>query len=171
MILCLVIFLVALSACYSLSIWPQPQNIVGEGSTTLQVDEFFSFSSGCEGSTVLSAAFKRYEELIKSSMKALGKSQMSMKGDYPLIGFCSVVIGDSEAQLDFGVSESYTLSVTEDGVCSIQADTIWGELRGIETFSQLLEGDVEEGVLVMNSAPIVISDSPRFPHRLISFIA
>ena len=43
------------------------------------------------------------------------------------------------------------------------ANTIYGALHGLETFSQLVQYD-GKGWLIAN-APIVISDKPRFPWR------
>jgi N-acetyl-beta-hexosaminidase len=49
---------------------------------------------------------------------------------------------------------------------TIDAATVWGALRGLETFTQLpavaAGGD---GALSVVNTPITISDFPRFPHR------
>ncbi|KAK2524597.1 Hexa [Columba guinea] len=71
-----------------------------------------------------------------------------------------------EAMLGFGdVSlggfKRDKLSVSEGSVL-LSADTVWGALRGLETFSQLVGRD-ENGTYYINETEIV--DFPRFPHR------
>lgn len=57
--------------------------------------------------------------------------------------------------------ESYTLDITEE-IASIVANTSWGALRALETFSQLvIEND--RGEYLINST--YIHDFPRFNHR------
>lgn len=43
--------------------------------------------------------------------------------------------------------------------------TVWGALRGRETFGQLVEWDWDDRSHVIRSAPWHIKDKPRFPHR------
>ncbi|PKU34887.1 hypothetical protein llap_14809 [Limosa lapponica baueri] len=57
--------------------------------------------------------------------------------------------------------EDYKLSVSE-GSLLLSADAVWGALRGLETFSQLIGRD-ENGTYYINKTEIV--DFPRFPHR------
>uniref|UniRef100_A0A8C2W543 Beta-hexosaminidase subunit beta n=2 Tax=Chinchilla lanigera TaxID=34839 RepID=A0A8C2W543_CHILA len=57
--------------------------------------------------------------------------------------------------------ESYTLTVREP-VATLKANRVWGALRGLETFSQLIYQD-SYGTFTVNEANI--TDSPRFPHR------
>jgi N-acetyl-beta-hexosaminidase len=60
--------------------------------------------------------------------------------------------------------ESYTLEVAANGSGLIKANTTFGALRALETFSQLLEytpaGEVELWFL-----PIAVEDKPRWKHR------
>uniref|UniRef100_A0A452TNJ8 Beta-hexosaminidase subunit beta n=1 Tax=Ursus maritimus TaxID=29073 RepID=A0A452TNJ8_URSMA len=57
--------------------------------------------------------------------------------------------------------ESYTLAV-EGPVAFLKANRVWGVLRGLETFSQLIYQD-SYGTFTVNESNII--DSPRFPHR------
>jgi len=63
------------------------------------------------------------------------------------------------------VDESYTLSVSSQGECRINANTTWGALRALETFSQSVKGDDDGGDGVVVESSYFIVDSPRFPHR------
>jgi hexosaminidase len=62
--------------------------------------------------------------------------------------------------------ESYNLYIT-NGVLALNASTYIGLVRGLETFSQLLTVTVSGSSFSysIQSAPITITDSPRFPHR------
>ncbi|EFA07069.1 beta-hexosaminidase subunit alpha [Tribolium castaneum] len=57
-------------------------------------------------------------------------------------------------------NENYTLTVDSEGAF-LESETIWGVLRGLETFSQLIYA--EQDTLMINTTKIV--DFPRFPHR------
>ncbi|XP_037046108.1 beta-hexosaminidase subunit alpha-like isoform X1 [Bradysia coprophila] len=67
------------------------------------------------------------------------------------------------------VYESYNLTIEEEGVGTIVAETVWGALRGIETFSQLIwnnDGyDADKGPLYFYINATSINDFPRFSHR------
>ncbi|XP_060057001.1 beta-hexosaminidase subunit beta-like [Erinaceus europaeus] len=54
-----------------------------------------------------------------------------------------------------------TLNVQEP-VAVLSARTVWGVLRGLETFSQLIHQDPNGIISIIESS---VSDSPRFPHR------
>ncbi|XP_052015895.1 beta-hexosaminidase subunit beta isoform X2 [Apodemus sylvaticus] len=57
--------------------------------------------------------------------------------------------------------ESYSLRVQEP-VALLKANRVWGALRGLETFSQLVYQD-SYGAFTINESSI--ADYPRFPHR------
>ncbi|CAF0972057.1 unnamed protein product [Rotaria sordida] len=62
----------------------------------------------------------------------------------------------------FHVDESYNITI-EDVYGKIQANTIWGALHGLTTFSQL--HFVTDGNQLVINALITIEDEPRFPYR------
>uniref|UniRef100_A0A452TTZ4 Beta-hexosaminidase subunit alpha n=1 Tax=Ursus maritimus TaxID=29073 RepID=A0A452TTZ4_URSMA len=57
--------------------------------------------------------------------------------------------------------ENYTLTINDDH-CFLLSETVWGALRGLETFSQLVWRS-PEGAFFINKTEI--EDFPRFPHR------
>lgn len=69
------------------------------------------------------------------------------------------------------MDESYSLEIPgQPGDSStlqatLSAPTVWGALRGLETFGQLVEWDWDDRSHVIRSAPLHIDDKPRFPHR------
>ena len=83
-------------------------------------------------------------------------------GGGAVLGGVDVAVADPAVPLALGVDESYTLTVAAPRA-TLQAATVWGALRGLESFCQLPA--VNAGVLSVVGAPITISDFPRFPHR------
>eukprot|EP00071_Canis_lupus_P036920 XP_022270477.1 beta-hexosaminidase subunit beta [Canis lupus familiaris] len=73
------------------------------------------------------------------------------------------IVLDSECDLYPNVTsdESYSL-VVKAPVAFLKANRVWGALRGLETFSQLIYQD-SYGTFTINECNII--DSPRFPHR------
>lgn len=65
--------------------------------------------------------------------------------------------------------ESYTLSISEDGVAEIEAKTSIGIIRALETFAQLFWKHSSGTFWYTNLAPVAIEDSPKYPHRGILF--
>jgi hexosaminidase len=145
------------AAALSSPLWPQPTSAT-LGTTTLHVAPSFRFTSS-QPSSFLDQAFDRYVGLINSA---------GTKKPDPEITSCSVEVAqlhaDEISTLQYGVDESYELSLDASGACSIKAGTVWGALHGMETFSQLLERS-EEGCVETKFAPVSVTDTPRFEHR------
>jgi hexosaminidase len=59
------------------------------------------------------------------------------------------------------MNENYSLNIDTKGAV-IESQTIWGAIRGLETFSQLVK---HVGVNQFIVDEVIIEDSPRFPHR------
>lgn len=71
-----------------------------------------------------------------------------------------------DAPLSLGVSENYTLSVPVYGVAVITADTQWGALRALESFTQLFNYVAEAAPLYqLTGTPVSIVDFPRWQWR------
>jgi len=71
-----------------------------------------------------------------------------------------------ESHPQLNTNESYTLTIPSDGTnAKLHAVTIYGALRGLETFSQLVMFNYSTGSYGISNLPWKIEDSPRFPHR------
>ncbi|KYO48587.1 hypothetical protein Y1Q_0004000 [Alligator mississippiensis] len=73
----------------------------------------------------------------------------------------SAALGASSLYPGATSSEAYNLHVTEP-VAILKAEKVWGALRGLETFSQLVYED-DYGSFFINESEI--TDFPRFAHR------
>jgi len=147
-------------------LWPLPSSYsLGSDMVYVGSKFHFAYSSTSVTSDILSAAFQRYNDVIIGK-----KSDPAIVAG--IIKSCTFTIGSDEfsSELENAVDESYTLSITSDyssSSCSVTAPTVWGGLRGLETFSQLLvrQGSPESIFVVCNSVPVQINDKARFTHR------
>lgn len=80
-------------------------------------------------------------------------------------GVIVTVADQSEAHPQLTTDESYTLTISGEGVAAIDAQTIYGAMHGLETFSQLTIYDFDQMQHTLPLAPWTIKDTPRYAHR------
>ena len=112
----------------------------------------------------LADAFDRYGSLIffaGSPSDAVGSAFVTALN----------VTVTADARLALGVSENYTLTIPTglgaDTVAVLRADTQWGALRGLETFSQLWVWAGRDAPVsyCTTTANLAVTDFPRYPWR------
>jgi hexosaminidase len=144
-------------------VWPLPWSINYSNNVSLSIDpstfQFNSWQSGCE---IIDKALQRYKKLSFPGNKNSTKSQ-SYASKSNSIASLTVTVkrGCTTDYPQFGDDESYTIQATSS-IGIIVANTVWGGLRALETFSQLIYKD-SSGQWWLRAASI--ADSPRFPHR------
>ncbi|KAG6006861.1 hypothetical protein E4U21_006668 [Claviceps maximensis] len=75
----------------------------------------------------------------------------------------NVKVSDWSADLQHGVDESYTLTITPSSpVVEVTAKTVWGALHAFTTFQQLVVFQ-DQGFIVEQS--VTIKDYPKYPYR------
>jgi hexosaminidase len=126
------------------------------------------------GSLIIRAAFDRYMGIIFKHASGRGSLLSRIRFlkmvEYDITSLKIVVHSDSE-ELQLGVDESYTLMVSKKneqsivGAATIEANTVYGALRGLETFSQLCAFDYITKSVQIYKAPWYIQDKPRFGYR------
>jgi hexosaminidase len=160
-------------------VWPKPQYQETSENYLVLLSRTFSFKGpaniGCPD--FLNDAFARYWTIIATSSSLEQRGQLSeverqpqqkfWEADDNFVGYLDSLnvelIGEcvNEAVLpELGDNENYTLTISSEE-STLSAPTIWGVLRGLETFSQLVH--VERESLVVNAT--IITDFPKFPHR------
>ncbi|KAH3760696.1 beta-hexosaminidase subunit beta [Pelomyxa schiedti] len=143
-------------------IWPAPQ-VVTSGSTTLLLQPTFVFYSAST-SGILSRAISRYENLIFNH-EPWEASTSAVQGTIPL-NQLTITILNSDETLQLYMDETYKLTIPSNGnIATLSAQTVWGALRGLETFSQLIIYDFANHVYLLKNAPWTITDFPSFTHR------
>lgn len=140
------------------SIWPKPQ-YQSSGKQLFQlVQSMFSFVATGQTSDVLDDAMVRYISLtFPQKYASTGKRIM----DIPQLSSLAIHVEESYSNMTSKTDESYTLTVTAPKSL-LAAKTVWGALRGLETFSQLVYQDLHGNFLARES---YISDFPRFHYR------
>jgi len=141
-------------AASTVPLWPLPSSYK-LGTTSFTLHGGFQFNIGKASSNeIIDQAAARYLKLIRVPLKSVGE-----------ISVCDLKI-ESSAVLDIiGADESYTVQVTDEGVCTLSAKNTWGLLRAMETFTQLLNRDESEKVEDFQYAPALVQDTPRYGHR------
>lgn len=73
-----------------------------------------------------------------------------------------VAVDDYEADLQYGVDESYSLNATSS-LISIHAATVWGAIHAFTTLQQIVISDGNGGLMI--EQPVTIVDEPNYGHR------
>ena len=151
------------------SVWPAPASISFDTEHTIDLAANFAFQCSAGGvySDRLKAAFVRYAKLLPpaQTITAAGPSPSSsftsMHTSSASVELKSLAVHviSSVANLSYGVNETYSLSLQPDSTqANLVAATVFGALRGLETFVQLA------GAPGLPSH-FDIQDAPRFPYR------
>ncbi|XP_027111090.1 beta-hexosaminidase 1 [Coffea arabica] len=152
-------------------LWPLPAQYTF-GNQTLTVDPNLSLVLSGNGgaSGIVKEAVQRYKDLIfKHSSKV-----PSTSGVVYDIQKLSIIVQSDNEELQLGVDESYSLLVGKNdehsiiGEATIEANSVYGALRGLETLSQLCVFDYGAKTVLVSKAPWFIQDKPRFEYRGLS---
>ncbi|KAE9547300.1 hypothetical protein FO519_009488 [Halicephalobus sp. NKZ332] len=149
-------------------IWPLPWNLTYFNDIVLPINpDTFAWNSNHNGCEIIDEALKRYKKLAFSGHVS-GEGVM-LSGNITEVS--SVVVssatGCTDAYPQHGMDESYSIqAVPGSSQATIQANSVWGVLRGLESFSQLIYQDFN-GIWWLKAA--IVDDHPRFPYRGIMF--
>ena len=150
----------ALSAAAEPALWPQPALVSLLGPSLSLDPTSFAFSTP-SSSLLLARALQRYKAL--TFLPAAPQWWPPQPAPTAALARLVVTVASDAESLTLSTSELYNLTLpAAGGNGSLSADTVFGALRGLETFSQMV-GFLGGGSFVVNSA--VINDAPRFQHR------
>ncbi|XP_004447148.2 beta-hexosaminidase subunit beta [Dasypus novemcinctus] len=157
----------AASASAAPALWPLPLSVEMLPRQLSLASGGFSITHGPESTagpscSLLEEAFRRYYDYIFGPYKRQHDPAEFLPAT-ELKQLLVTVTLDSECNAFPSISsdESYDLVVIAP-VATLKASKVWGVLRGLETFSQLIYQD-SFGTFTINEGNI--TDSPRFPHR------
>eukprot|EP00054_Salpingoeca_dolichothecata_P021475 m.137560 g.137560 ORF g.137560 m.137560 type:complete len:616 (-) comp23997_c0_seq8:64-1911(-) len=139
-------------------VWPHPKQFSnGTQNVTLMYPFHFDFPAN---STTLSAAVERYTLLFFPRRTPSTTPQTSD------ITQLTIQVADlSEAYPQLDTDESYTLDIPTSGTAVLKAGTVYGALRGLETMSQLIRYNFDNGNYQIAHAPWSIQDEPALNFR------
>ena len=152
-------FLAALLTPLAIDVWPLPHAITSGSISIAVIPSATFFALDDAHSPLLNAAFERY--MLLTFPHEVGSADGGTGG---LSGLSVAVRDLDESHPTLEIDESYELSVTA-AAATLKAKTVFGALRGLETFSQLVEFDFTSEAYTIPNAPLSIHDAPRFPHR------
>eukprot|EP01050_Picozoa_sp_SAG11_P001731 SAG11_NODE_79_length_17750_cov_28.445980_7_plen_928_part_00 len=146
------------------SIVPLPQHYEPGTSGDLTLARSFGFTAAGETSPTLEAALGRFGRLLVNSSK-LETKQVAVpastdSNSLVLLNSCAVDVSGTSLVLDLDTDESYVLSITA-AQCSIQAETVYGAMHGMESFVQLVSLVAQD----RRVPACKITDKPRFRFR------
>jgi hexosaminidase len=149
--------------------WPYPNDPAFKpttGTANVTLATAFAIKAANATCATLDAAMARYTALALGghAIAAADAAAPAANGELTTLLLTVKDLDESHPQL--GHDESYSLRVPADGgAATLSANTVWGALHGLETFSQLVLFDFAAQRHAVPHAPWAIADSPRFPHR------
>ncbi|GAY31777.1 hypothetical protein WN943_020964 [Citrus x changshan-huyou] len=147
-----------------INVWPKPR--IMSWTTQPRANLLSpSFAISSPKHFYLSSAANRYLKLIKTehhqplvTPSLINITTSSSSALHTLF----ITVESLLTPLQHGVNETYTLSIPADAsIANLTAHTVWGAMRGLETFSQLVWG--KPNLLVASG--LYVWDSPLFAHR------
>ncbi|XP_022966042.1 beta-hexosaminidase 3-like [Cucurbita maxima] len=157
-------------------IWPLPALVTHGGQRRLCVANTKDFRLNTDGSNftdasgILKEGFLRLLDVVRVG-HVVDANLSRLDSSALLLGIHIIVSSPSE-ELQYGVDESYRLSVPapapapgKPAYAYLQARTVYGALHGLQTFSQLCSFNFESRAIEVRSVPWNIIDQPRFSYR------
>lgn len=141
-------------------LWPAPayQNRAFNGTDASLVADPKTFRFEVPADDILAWNVEYYTKAI------FGNAEKE-EGGKPLERLTITITGKDAARTpSLGMNESYELRVGSPDA-TLVAESVWGALRGLETFSQLFGMNGRATIRGGGSADIVIRDAPRYPWR------
>lgn len=156
--------------------WPQPMNIQTSPEVFVMDPKTFELvlethtGAPCELAT---SALRRYSQSLlfggcvtRNGVESRRPPRKRQARPSPVIGqilqLDVFLTGQCEGMPHFSMDETYYLTVTNPSRASLQARSVWGIMRGLETFSQIVY-PYNDTHFVVNRTEI--NDAPRFSHR------
>ncbi|XP_044508140.1 beta-hexosaminidase 3-like [Mangifera indica] len=150
-------------------VWPLPYS-VSHGHKNMYMSGDFKFSSHgskySDASGIFKDGFSRFIELLNVSHVVDGNVSKYDNSSI-LVGLNVVILTDHD-ELQYGVDESYRLSVPspeKPAYAQIEAQTVYGALHALQTLSQICQFNFTSRIIEVPMTPWTISDKPRFPFR------
>ncbi|CAF1110759.1 unnamed protein product [Rotaria sordida] len=144
------------------AVWPHPQQINISNDLLYIRPNDLAVYSNLQTCDIIAKAIERYKPIFFPP--TLDMKQPSSNMENILQNLTLNVKGNIQCEkyIELNSNEAYNLTIKQK-FALVEAYSVWGLLRGLETFSQLIYIN-EQNYIVINSSVDII-DSPRFRHR------
>ncbi|XP_063239330.1 beta-hexosaminidase subunit alpha-like isoform X2 [Bacillus rossius redtenbacheri] len=152
-------------------VWPKPSRQVYYDGYLVVRPSVFTFKVTGHTCALLQEALQRYSAVLRAHVAsgggAPGRSSWRHQPRVQSLGQLQVrLMAACASEPSLHMDEHYELRVNSPdlpGSGLLTSQSVWGILRGLETFSQILHRDESGKALRVNSTAIM--DFPRFTHR------
>ncbi|KAI9293413.1 hypothetical protein K502DRAFT_325348, partial [Neoconidiobolus thromboides FSU 785] len=161
----LITSLLSLVVAHPDAIWPKVAKYTAGNSTLIVGDNFkITANTSCDR---LNRVIGRYQNLVITEkwvpVVPTFRGSLDSRA-LPSISELKVNVKDTNNEYDDKTDEQYTLTINDKGA-SINAQTVYGAIRGLESFTQLVEWNKNHGLHFVTHTPLTIEDAPKFSHR------
>ncbi|XP_050234172.1 beta-hexosaminidase 2 [Mercurialis annua] len=149
------------SSASHLPIWPKPRLLKWNNPPTATlISPAFTVTSPDHPN--LTPAVNRYlHQILTEHYTPLSGISSNISTASPKLQTLTITVADLTAPLHHGVNELYTIKIPNNSsTASLAAETVWGAMRGLETFSQLVWGKPSRV-----ASGLYVKDWPMFGHR------
>lgn len=147
---------------YPINVWPKPTTFSWPQPQATLLSKNFTIHHPPENK-YLQIAVDRYLKLFaEENYRPLVVPALNLTSS-PSLQALNIIVSDIAAPLAYGVNESYTLSIPSpwgSTTATLSAQTVWGAMRGLETFSQLVYGKPTRV-----ASALFVCDEPLYGHR------
>jgi hexosaminidase len=159
MTMMMMFFLLLITTASALTAWPKPQSQTDATVLYTLDPSSFTFNGlgpGAESSVLLDA-FKRFRGIIFLHTPSSSAIDFAIQNSASTITGVNVQVATADETLSLETDQSYNLTIVAPTI-TVQANTVYGALYGLETLSQL----VDRGTFVNGTT---ILDFPRYQFR------
>ncbi|KAB1208908.1 Beta-hexosaminidase 3 [Morella rubra] len=154
----------------TLNIWPMPKSVShGSDRSLYLIKDFELKTEGTkynDASGILKDGFSRLLNVVR--VAHIVEGNFSGIDNSLLLQGIHVVVLSADDELQYGIDESYNLSVPASGkpvYAYLEAHTVYGALHGLQTFSQLCYFNFKTSLIEVPMVPWAVIDQPRFSYR------
>nr|XP_022334577.1 beta-hexosaminidase subunit beta-like isoform X3 [Crassostrea virginica] len=140
--------------------WPMPQQYSSTQDLFTINRNAFKFRATGQSCDILESAFFRYQTIIFGLREEVLKFHPKLRAG-TLTELDVNVKNKCDRYPYLGMDESYNLTIAASGAI-LNSNSVWGALRGIETFSQLV---LQQSTDMFSVNGTTVVDYPRFQHR------
>ncbi|KAL1501006.1 hypothetical protein ABEB36_006412 [Hypothenemus hampei] len=148
------------------SIWPKPASVSTSNYFYSINPKNFNFVVKEWNCAILEKALEDYKNIIVQQIPPINGTTSIIEDEYYLGEMTELYVDLNRTCEDgdyppLNMDEEYVVGIQKDGYFNLTSESIWGILRGLESFSQLLY--YSDQTILINCT--IVWDRPRYSHR------